>query len=285
MLVRCVSVLAMLTMTVPLTVFGWWDLGFGLTAKAALYIAGSACITWLIAFNAYYYALRSGKASAVAPVTSTDPIWTAVFAALILGVALTTPTVVGLLVATAGIALVGRWMDAGGEAAAAPDVGWAVAPDEAVQDPGDTRLKVIVLALITAAGWGLSPVIIQLAEKDNGGASAGMMLESQTLGLLLVLGIILVRHEPILVRPITADERRSVIRLLVVAGIFEAIFAVLYYVLIAEIGAVLTVLIGATSPLFTLLGSVLFLKERVGLRLALATVVTLLGVAIATLGQ
>ena len=88
-----------------------------------------------------------------------------------------------------------------------------------------------------------------------------------------------------LVRPIDAAERRSVIWLLVVAGVFEAVFAVLYYLLIDELGAVLTVVIVATSPLFTLLGSVLFLKERVGWRLAAATIVTLSGVAIATLAQ
>ena len=225
----------------------------------------------------------------VAPVTSTDPIWTALFATLILGVSLTAPTVVGLMVATAGVALVARWMDSAGKAAAAADVGWAIAPGEeartaAAVDEG-ARLRVILLSVLTAAGWGLSPVIIQLAQEDIGGASAGMMLESQVLGLLLLLVVVAVRRAPVLVRPISPAERRSVIWLLVVAGVFEAIFAVLYYVLIDELGAVLTVVIVATSPLFALLGSVLFLKERVGWRLAAATLVTLTGVAIATLAQ
>ncbi len=130
LLVRCVSVVGLLVMTVPLTAFGWWDLGFGTTPKAALYIAVSAALTWLVSFNAYYYALRAGRASVVAPVTSTDPIWTALFATLILGTSLTAPTIAGLLVATAGVALVARWMDASGEAAAAADVGWALSPSE-----------------------------------------------------------------------------------------------------------------------------------------------------------
>ena len=143
----------------------------------------------------------------------------------------------------------------------------------------------ILLSILTAAGWGLSPAIIELAQRDNGGPSAGMMLESQVLGLLLLLAIVLTRRIPVLVRPIDAAERRSVIWLLVVAGVFEAVFAVLYYLLIDELGAVLTVVIVATSPLFSLLGSVIFLKERVGWRLAVATIVTLSGVAIATLAQ
>ena len=48
--------------------------------EAAGYIALSAFATWLLAFNFYYYALRGGRVAVVAPITSIDPLWTAVFA-------------------------------------------------------------------------------------------------------------------------------------------------------------------------------------------------------------
>jgi drug/metabolite transporter (DMT)-like permease len=46
---------------------------------------------------------------------------------------------------------------------------------------------------------------------------------------------------------------------------------------------VLTMLIMATTPIFTMAFGVAFLRERVGLRLALAAVVTVAGVMLAAL--
>ncbi len=45
----------------------------------------------------------------------------------------------------------------------------------------------------------------------------------------------------------------------------------------------LTTLITATSPIFAILGGVVFLRERLGAKLALAAAVTLAGVFLATL--
>ena len=70
--------------------------------------------------------------------------------------------------------------------------------------------------------------------------------------------------------------------LLVTAGALEAVFAVLYYLIIEAIGAVLTLLITATSPVFAIIGGAIFLKEPVGKRLAIAAAVTIGGVVIAT---
>ena len=49
--------------------------------------------------------------------------------------------------------------------------------------------------------------------------------------------------------------------LLVGAGVLNALFSVLFYVLIAEIGPVLTTLIIATSPIFAILGGMVFLRD------------------------
>ena len=60
---------------------------------------------------------------------------------------------------------------------------------------------------------------------------------------------------------------------------------VLFYVLIDQIGPVLTTLIVATSPIFAIVGGMVFLRERVGARLALGVAVTLAGVFLATLAH
>jgi drug/metabolite transporter (DMT)-like permease len=288
-LVRLLSIAGQLAMTIPLTVFGWWELGFGLTPAAAGYIAVSSLITWLVAFNAYYYALRAGRASVVAPITSTDPIWAALFAAIILGASLGPVTMIGLLVANTGVVLIARWMgDEPGDVLDAATAPVSAAPTSAGAATGDGRaraLRVVLLAVVTAAGWGLAPVVIELAENANDGPSAGMMVGSQVLGALLLGAIMLARRSRILVRPLAPDELRRVVWLLVVAGVLEAIFSVLFYLIIDAIGSVLTVLIISTSPVFSILGGVLLLKERFGARLAFATAITIGGVVLATVAR
>jgi len=287
LLLRFVTIVAILAMTVPLTAFGWWDLGFGLTLEAAGYIAASAVVTWIVAFNAYYYALRAGRASVVAPITATDPIWAALFAPLVLSTSLDPLVVAGLLVATTGVVLIARWMsEQPGELPEAVAVPVAAAP----ASPGTTSaprtgaLGVVALSTVAAAGWGLGPVIIELAENANGGASAGMIVLSQGLGALLLGGIVLVRRSPFLTGPLGADRRRLLL-LLLAAGALEAVFSVLYYLIIEAIGAVLTLLLTATSPLFAILGGAVFLKEHVGRRLVVAAAITIGGVVIATLAR
>jgi drug/metabolite transporter (DMT)-like permease len=288
LLLRFVTIVALLCTTVPLTVFGWWDLGFGLSGAAAGYIALSAVITWVVAFNAYYYALRAGRASVVAPITATDPIWAALFAPFFLSSSLDPLVVVGLVVATAGIVLIARWMSGEPgellEAVAVPLEAAPVPQSAGAAGTGTGAVGVVALSTLAAAGWGLGPVMIELAENANGGASAGMMLGSQVLGALLLGGIVLVRRGPLLVRPLGTDRGRFLL-LLLAAGALEATFSVLYYLIIEAIGAVLTLLITATSPVFAILGGAILLREPVGRRLWIAAAVTIGGVVIATLAR
>jgi len=288
LVLRLVTLPLILAMTVPLTAFGWWDLGFGMTAEAAAYIVVAAVITWAFAFNAYYYALRNGRASVVSPITATDPIWAALFAPLVLGTSLDPLVLAGLLVATVGVVLIGRWMSA--EQGDLPDLAAIPAPAASAAPPAAADrgragvLPMVALSMVAAAGWGLGPVVIELAENANGGASAGMVVLSQSLGALLIGGILLVRRGPLMVAPL-GPARRRMILLLLVAGLLEAVFSVLYYLIIEAIGAVLTLLLSATSPVFAIFGSAVFLKERVDRRLVSAALVTIGGVVIAILAR
>ena len=114
--IRLAAIVGLLAITVPLTVFGLWSNGFGINAEAAGWIALAAVGTWLVAFNAYYFALRGERVAVIAPITSTDPVWTAFFAWVIVGAAFGAATLAGMAVTMAGVVLISRWMDEGGEA-------------------------------------------------------------------------------------------------------------------------------------------------------------------------
>ena len=137
--IRLVAIGGLLAITVPLTVFGLWSNGFGINAAAAGWIALAAVGTWVVAFNAYYFALRGERVAVIAPITSTDPIWTAFFAWVIVGTAFGAATFAGMAVTMAGVVLISRWMDEGedvpgaeltGAAALAGAAHGEVLPDE-----------------------------------------------------------------------------------------------------------------------------------------------------------
>ena len=110
-----------------------------------------------------------------------------------------------------------------------------------------------------------------------------MMLMSQAIGLALVLPIVIARRR-LLLRPLREGERRLLISLVLASAALEAVFSISYYFLIDNIGAVLTVLIIATSPVFSILGGVLLLKEKYNRWLAIGASLTLAGVVMAILG-
>jgi drug/metabolite transporter (DMT)-like permease len=312
--IRLVAIGGLLAITVPLTAFHLWSNGFGINAAAAGWIALAAVGTWVVAFNAYYFALRGERVAVIAPITSTDPIWTAFFAWVIVGTAFGAATFAGMAVTMAGVVLISRWMDEsevpGAELTGAASLAGAahgeVLPDEpgpaaaraaaaaacsssaadATDPPGaaaGAKAKLIGLAVLTAAGWGLGPVLIDLAADAYGRVTATMMILSQVCGALMLGAILLWRRPGLAACPLTPAARRKAIWLIVLAGLLEAMVSVLFYLTIVELGPVLAMLIMATTPVFSIVFGVVFLRERPGLRLTLAAAVTVIGVLIATL--
>ena len=288
--VRVAAVAGLLLIAVPLTLLRLWDNGFGINATAAAWMALAAVATWPVAFTAYYYALRGGRISVVLPICSTDPLWTALFAWLFLGLTFGGLTLAGMAVALTGMLLITRWMETGGEAEAGALAGAAhgdVLPGPSAaggtRESRSARLRLVGLAVVTAAGWGIGPVFIDLASGSYGKPTATMMLESQALGALMLGAALLTRHKPLAARPLSAADWRRAALLLVAAGLLEAAVTVMFFLSIAALGPVLTMLIMATTPIFTMLFGVAFLRERVGLRLACAAIVTVVGVMLAAL--
>ena len=144
----------------------------------------------------------------------------------------------------------------------------------------------IVLALATSAGWGLSPVLIELAEGLVGGPSSTMLLESQSLGLLMLAALVFWRRPPLCAPGAGAASRRRVLLLLLHGRRARG----------RLLGALLPAHPGDrrhadrarhrhVADLLHLLGGVVLLKERLGARLALAAAITLAGVFLVTVAR
>lgn len=290
MLVRAVSVATIIVATAPLTLLHLWSLTYSMTWSAAGYITILAVVGWLIAQNLYYFALRSGRVSVVIPITSTDLLFTALFATVLIAGALGKLTLVGLLLAVAGVVLIART-----ERSDAAERNGRT--DQAkTQPPSLTQVSgapswvhsvpiVVLLSLASAAGWGLAPVLIQLAERSVGGATVTMIVQAQGLGLLMITAVVLIRRIPLTTRTLTSTERRRARRLVTITGMLEGSCAVIYYVVIQHLGSVLTALIAATTPIFAIVWSAIFLRERLGHRLAFGVTITLAGVLLATIDR
>ena len=287
-LVRAVAVAGLLLVTVPLTVFDVWPYGFGINAESFVLIAASACSTWIVGFTAYTFSLRAGRVGIVTPVTSTDPLWTALFSLALIGTALHATTLAGMAITIAGVVLLSRWLGDSAAASGAPDE-VAVAPEAgceaAIGGPGREATAVVGFALLAAAAWGLSPVLVQMAEEAYGAPSAFMMVESQLIGALALGAWIWWRRRPFFTRRLDAGARRRVVWLLLASGALEVVFSVLFYLVIDELGAVLAMLLAATAPVFGVFAGRALLKERLSARLVLAIALTIGGVFIATGAQ
>ena len=106
-----ITLLTLCVVAVPLVAGGIVPLGFAMTWKATGYVVLTALFGWFGGYTVYLYALRIGDMSVVAPVGATDPVFTGLFAFLLLGAPLGGLTIAGLVCTTAGVAAVTYWME------------------------------------------------------------------------------------------------------------------------------------------------------------------------------
>lgn len=283
---RLITVVVITAVGVPLSLYNLWELGVGINGSALLVIVLLAVVTSVISLQAYYFALRVGRVAVVAPITATDPLWTAVFAVALVGATLSHATLAGLGLGTVGLVLMVRYMEDGsepyGDALPSPMVG-ASSTAQAAPAGGLRGLQVVLLSLVTAACWGLEPVLVELAIEANGSLTVTMLILNNVFGALLLAPLLIVRRRPVFTGVFSVEQRRRAMYLILVAGILEACYEVLLFTLIDEIGSVLIMLILSTTPVWSVAGAMVFLRERPGRKLLLAAAVVLAGVMLATL--
>lgn len=304
--VRVISVVLLSAVTVPLTLLGGWSLVIETPPTAAAWIALAAFLEWTIALSAFYYALRVGTISMVTPIVAAAPLFTALFGVLFLGERPVASVYVGMVMTVVGIIVLTRWMPTDEEAtsqAAGDSVAVAVAssaeppPDcddppaapvacAAAPQPGTRRtvLLVVLPALLAALTWGAYPVLVEAAERAAGGPTVGMMIESQLLGAVFLIPFMVGRRARGRRQRPPAAARRRIGWFLAAVVVLEVVWGVLFYFMIDNLGAIVTSVLVAVTPVFSVLGGILIWKERLNLPSAGGALLAIAGVLVAALG-
>jgi len=304
--VRIISVVLLSAVTVPLTLLGGWSLVIETPPAAAAWIAMAAFFEWTIALSAFYYALRVGTISVVTPIVAAAPLFTALFGVLFLGERPALWVYVGMVMTVIGIVVLTRWMPTEEEAtaqAAGDSVTVAAAasadppPDcddplaapvacAAAPQPGTRRtvLLVVLPALLAALTWGAYPVLVEAAERAADGPTVGMMIESQLLGAVFLIPFMVGRRARGRRRPPPAAARRRIVWFLAAVAVLEVIWGVFFYFMVENLGAIVTGVLIAVTPVFSVLGGILIWKERLNAPSAAGAALAVAGVIVAALG-
>jgi drug/metabolite transporter (DMT)-like permease len=208
-----------------------------------------------VPFFLYAFAAMHAPASLLAVVNATAPMFGLLFGALFAGERVSAARVLGLALGAAGVALVTR---PGGEAAG-PLFGWAVAA-----------------ALGACAGYGLTGVVMK---RFAAGASPLGIAAGNQLAAALLLAPLL----PLL-PPIGAPTPLVIGNVLALALLASALAFVLYFRLIADVGATRALSVTYLIPLFGVLWGALFLGEALPPGLLAGGVLVLAGTLLVTRG-
>jgi drug/metabolite transporter (DMT)-like permease len=180
----------------------------------------------------YYSALSRIDASLVSLINTTYPLWVVVFLAAS-GQRLSHFTVVGLLLATTGVALVSR------------------APGTSIDPLG------VMLMLVASAAYGWHLVLGQWVVADAPPRSVALYVLT-TMSIVVAFARAV---QPAPVEPITAAGWQAVIGL----GIVTALSRVFMFIGLVRLGGIQTALLGLSELFVTLLVAFLLLGERLTL--------------------
>jgi drug/metabolite transporter (DMT)-like permease len=185
-----------------------------------------------IPFTLYAFAAQHAAASLLAVLNATAPMFGMAFGAMFAGERISGRKVLGLVLGAAGVAIIAR----PDSAAAGPMFGWAVAA-----------------ALAACCCYGITGVLIKRFAR---GAPPRGIAAGNQLGAALVLAPLLP-----LATPAAAPGALVVVNLLALALLASAVAFVLYFRLIAEVGATRALTVTYLIPVFGILWGRLFLDE------------------------
>jgi drug/metabolite transporter (DMT)-like permease len=211
--------------------FRWTGFDAGLRRHARFYLAiGAANIA--LPFSLYSFAAMHAPASLLAIVNSTAPIFGLAWSASFGDERITARKAAGLALGVAGVALLAR--PAGLQAD--PLLGWA-----------------ILAALGACCAYGATGVLMKRA--SSGASPRGMAAGNQLAAALVLLPLL-----PVL-PPLAAPSALVVANLLALALLASGVAFLLYFRLIADIGATRALTVTYLIPLFGVLWGWLFLGE------------------------
>ena len=243
------------------------------TAERILLIVAAIVVGGLIGDTCSVVALRLVGVGRTVPVTCSFPIFTMLFAFLLLGEAPPVLAVFGaLLVVGAGAVLSLPERRAGGASKPAPKETTARVPDVARRQ----RRVGLLLASVTAAVWGLE--VILTAKAAEGMTTLAVNAVRVPIAALLSLSVALRRPGALDAAERVLRDRRT-LWLLILGGLLGwVVVGMLYVESIKLAGATFTAIIGATAPLYAAPLSALLLREPPGAMTLAGTVLAVAGV-------
>ena len=246
-------------------------LGPVLTAELRTVIAGIALLAWFavtgfdpqwrrwwrqylvmgiltsgLPFLCWAYAALSLTAGLMAVLNATSPMWGALLSALLLGERLTRRRAAGLVIGIVGVALVTR-----------PTTG------------AEIPYAAVAAALAAAFCYGLSGAY--MTRWAGGAPSRGMAVGTQ-----MVAGVLLIPFIP-LWPPAAAPTPLVAVSMLALGLVCGAIAYLLYFRLIADIGATGALTVTYLIPVFGVLWGALFLGEALSVSMLAGGALVILG--------
>jgi drug/metabolite transporter (DMT)-like permease len=203
-------------------------------------------LTSAVPFLLWAYAALSLTAGLMSVLNATSPMWGAVCSALLLRERLRTRRVVGLVIGVVGVALVTR-----------PEAG------------SDFSHPAIIAALVAAFCYGLAGAYMK--RWASGVPSRGMAVGTQLSAGILLIPFIALSPPALAPTPLVAA---SMLALGLVCG---AIAYLLYFRLIADIGATGALTVTYLIPVFGVLWGALFLGEAVSAAMLAGGALVVLG--------
>ena len=225
---------------------GWRTMG-------VLFLGGA--LSSAIGTATFFLALQVGGVVLTAPVLATNILWSAIIAAVFLGERLNRRMLTGIVVAMAGVALLGVGRAEGNQ----------VVPE---------ALAAIPLALVTAVCWATAANCTRYALVRGADKYLAIAL-SQTFGVLVLIAFLVVTRRG----PLLWTTALSTIGVLLLAGILSAVALICdaHALSLTTVASALTISVG-TNPVISTILAVILLGEELKMLMAAGTVITVIGV-------
>lgn len=220
-------------------------------------ILGSGLLGQTMGDAIYVRSMKLLGASRAMPISSINPLMTLILAVIFLGEPLTWGAVGGTVLVIGGIYLLAfpyNPLEQGGRLR------------------GSSEKLGLLLALAAAACWSLSTILLKIGLASVDLLVANVIRMSMSGVLLMGLDVFQSRGHP----PLGLGRRSLVV--VGLAGILSAFSSLLYLTSVLYAGAAKAATLSATAPLFGLPLSIFVLRERFSRRIAVGTLLAVLGV-------
>jgi drug/metabolite transporter (DMT)-like permease len=230
----------------------------------------------------FVYALEDLPVSRLFPIQAAYPLAAAGLAWYFFGDPLSIWMILGAMFVIVGVSLIGS-EDPSTAVPPPEDVGTIRNSDEAVEPrelaPSWRRFRAYALTVLSAAGWGISAVLLRgvLVEYDPVTVNTGVAIITAAC-FMLASGFF---------RMIDSVQKHPTAGVWVgMAGFLGGTgISNLWFIISIQIaGVAVATILASVAPLFTSLFAVLFLKEKLTLKLSLGTALTVVGVSIFAVG-